>query len=71
MQVSSLRSGIVVRLAAALALIGALVTASPFGSPAYAEETKPSAAVFDEAWRLVRDNFYDVIVIGLFWDIVC
>src|SRR5262245_11181941 len=36
--------------------------------PVHAEVSQPSAAVFDEAWRLVRDNFYDRTMRGLDWD---
>jgi len=68
MQFSTLRSGIALRLAAGLALVGVLILSASFAPNAHAEATKPSAAVFDEAWRLVRDNFYDRTLKGLDWD---
>jgi carboxyl-terminal processing protease len=54
-----------------LALVLALLTAA--APPLQAETTSPAVAapaatpVFDEAWRLVRDEFYDPKLAGLDW----
>jgi carboxyl-terminal processing protease len=37
-------------------------------APARADVASLGAVVFDEAWRLVRDNFYDRTLKGLDWD---
>ena len=49
----------------------ALIAAAAFASalqPAYADTSAKDPAVFDEAWRLVRDNFYDRTLKGLDWE---
>ena len=64
------------RRAAAMGLLYALVVglaaaASPtLPRPASADVSAASPAVFDEAWRLVRDNFYDRSLKGLDWDAI-
>jgi carboxyl-terminal processing protease len=68
MHVSNRRSGTATRLLAALMLVVALGIGATLASPARAEVPAQNAAVFDEAWRLVRDNFYDRTLKGLDWD---
>src|SRR5262245_30814156 len=55
----------------ALVLAAAFAVALPaLHAPARAEEVAQGSAVFDEAWRLVRDQFYDRTMRGLDWEAV-
>ncbi len=67
----------VLRPRAAIELCRALILAAAFAvalpalyAPAQAEQAAQGTAVFDEAWRLVRDHFYDRTMRGLDWDAV-
>lgn len=54
-----------------LALTSAVPMVTLLPLPAYADaEQVDRGAVFDEAWRTVRDNFYDRNLRGLDWDAV-
>ena len=68
MHARDLKTGTATRIFGALFLLLSLAISGAYAPPVRAEAAKPSAAVFDEAWRLVRDNFYDRNLKGLDWD---
>jgi carboxyl-terminal processing protease len=64
----ALRAHIAARLPGVLILAIAMAFAATLTRTARAEAPALNAVVFDEAWRLVRDNFYDRNLKGLDWD---
>ena len=57
-------------IAIALASAGFLAPAAPALARAESQEAKAKTEIFDEAWRIARDKFYDRKLNGLDWEAV-